>query len=157
MNNHIATFRSLDHRQTKNLFLLGLIACVFLPGCFNAETMIEERRAIAILTRLEEIDLGTFRISVPRPSDQVAAAEIFFHAFGQVENRDFKLVQTSISNSGPELHHRLLIASRALTIQDLEDPQLTQLRENIAKVINEKFEGDPLQSIGFYKFIYSDI
>lgn len=157
MSNHLANFRRLVCKQTKCLFLLGLVVCVSIPGCFNANAMIEKRRAIAILTRLEEVDLGEFRISIPRPSDEVAAAEIIFHAFGQVKNRDLKLVQSSLEIPSPDLRHRLLIASRSLSIQDLEDPKLSQLRENIASVINEDFEDDPVQSVGFYKFLYSDL
>jgi len=133
------------------------LVCLGLSGCFNAEAMIEKRRAIAILTRLEEIDLGHFHISVPRPTDEVAAAEIHFHAFGQVENRDLKLVQASLKKYGPELRHRLLLASRALTMADLEDPQLTHLRKNIVSVVNENLEDDPLQSVGFYRFEYSNL
>ena len=157
MNNCIVNCQGLARRQTNCLLLSGLIGCVSLVGCFDAGTMIEKRRAIAILTRLEEIDLGEFRISIPRPSDELAAAELFFHAFGQVENRDFKLVKNSIEKYGPELHHRLLLASRALSVQDLEDPKLTQLRKNIVSAINENLEGEPLQSVGFYKFLYSDL
>ncbi|NOY41415.1 MAG: hypothetical protein GXP26_06215 [Planctomycetes bacterium] len=136
---------------------IAMLVCVIVPGCFSADTMIEKRRAIAILTRLEEIDLGEFRISVPRPSEQVAAAEIFFHAFGQVENRDLRRVQKSLEIYGPELRHRLLLATRALDIQDLEDPKLASLRENIATVINENLKGEPLQSVGFYNFRYSNL
>ncbi len=128
-----------------------------VSGCFSADTMIEKQRAIAILTRLEEIDLGEFRISVPRPSEQVAAAEIYFHAFGQVENRDLRRVQKSLEIYGPELRHRLLLATRALDIEDLEDPKLAKLRENIASVVNENLKGEPLQSVGFYSFRYSNL
>ena len=119
--------------------------------------MIEKRRAIAILTRLEEVDLGEFRISIPRPSEEVTAAEIYFHAFGQVENRDIKRVHASLEKYGPELRHRMLIASRSLAIADLKDPNLKQLRKNIAQTVNENLEGDPLQSVGFYNFRYSNL
>ena len=134
-----------------------LCGCITFSGCFNAEAMIEKRRAIAILTRLEEIDLGEFHVAVPLPSEQVAVAEVYFHAFGQVENRDLKKVQATLEDYGPELRHHLLLASRELSMEDLQDPKLARLRESIATVINQNLEGDPVQSIGFYKFRYSNL
>ncbi len=119
--------------------------------------MIEKRRDIAIQTQLQEVDIGKFHVSIPRPSEQVAAAEIHFHVFGHVATRDFKSVEVLLEEHGPELRHRLLLSTRALAIQDLEDPKLTSLRKHIASVVNENLEGSPVQSIGFYQFRFSNL
>ncbi len=133
------------------------VACLLLVGCFDAESLIEERRAIAMRDRLEEVDLGEFRVSLPQPSETVEAAEIFFHVFGQVANRDMDQVRESLENLGPDFRHRLLLAVRQLALEDIQDPPLTTLRKQIADMVNETLPGEPLQSVGFYRFGYSNL
>ena len=135
----------------------ALVGCLLLVGCLDADAMIEARQDIAIQARMEEVDLGEFRISLPQPSQTTEAAEVYFHAFGQVVNRDVKKVRKTLESSGPELRHRLLLATRQLTVQDLEDPPLTALRSQIAEVINETLPDEPLQSVGFYRFVFSNL
>ncbi|NOY30271.1 MAG: flagellar basal body-associated FliL family protein [Planctomycetes bacterium] len=134
-----------------------IVACLLLVGCFDAESLIEERRAIAMRDRLEEVDLGEFQVSLPQPSGTVEAAEIFFHVFGQVANRDMETVQESLENLGPEFRHRLLLAVRQLALEDIQDPPLTTLRKKITDMVNETLPGEPLQSVGFYRFGYSNL
>ena len=131
------------------LVLLGNV------GCFDADVMIEDRRRIAKLARLEEIDLGKFRVALPHAHEFSQTAELHFHVFGQVANRDLNSVEEVLKNKGPEIRDRLLIAARLQTQEQLEDPQLTALRESITQVVNEYAEGDPVQSVGFYRFGYS--
>ena len=116
--------------------------------------MIEARRKVAVLARLEEIDLGKFRLTLSRPVQSEEMAEIQFHAFGQVANRDLDEVSDALETYGPELRHRLLLAARELSLEDLEDARLDLLRTHIATVINETLPGEPLQSVGFYQFSY---
>lgn len=118
--------------------------------------MINARREIAILTRLEEIDLGEYRLTLSRPVQSTEMAEIQFHAFGQVAHRDRNKVTDAIATYGPELRHKLLMAARKLELQDLEDAELDLLRDEIAQVFNELLPGKPLQSVGFYEFGYYD-
>jgi len=134
-----------------------IVACLLLMGCFDAESLIEERRAIAMRDRLEEVDLGEFQVSLPQPSETVEAAEIFFHVFGQVANRDMETVQESLENLGPEFRHRLLLAVRQLALEDIQDPPLTTLRKQITDMVNETLPGEPFQSVGFYRFGYSNL
>jgi len=129
-------------------------ACLLLSGCFNADAMIDARRKVAILARLEEVDLGKYRLTLPRPAQSTEMAEIQFHAFGQVANRDLDEVTEALETYGPELRHRLLLAARQLEIKDIEDPALGLLGSQIAAVINEVLPGKPLQSVGFYRFGY---
>ncbi len=130
------------------------VACLLLTGCFDASAMIEARRKVAVLARLEEIDLGKFRLTLPSPVQSDEMAEIRFHAFGLVANRELGEVTVSLETYGPELRHRLLLVTRQLRLEDLEDAGLDLLGSQIADVINETLPGDPLQSIGFYQFSY---
>ena len=139
---------------SKALTLVLPALSIFLGGCFNSEAMIDARRKVAILARLEEVDLGKFRLTLSRPVQSDDMAEIQFHAFGQVANRDLKQVNEALETYGPELRHRLLLATRKLKLKDIEDAELDLLRTQIADVVNETLPGEPLQSVGFYQFSY---
>jgi len=116
--------------------------------------MIDARRKVAILARMEEIDLGEYRLTLPRPVQSTEMAEIQFHAFGHVANRDLDEVTEAIETLGPELQHQLLLAVRGLALKDIEDPQLELLRTQIVSVINATLPGEPLHAVGFYRFGY---
>ena len=146
------------HRQTMLLSPIArLIWLLPLVGCFDAESMVEARRAVAIKARLEEVDLGEFRVTLPRPPETNEVAEISFHVFGHVANRDLRMVQDALETHGPELRHKLLLATRQLGMEEIEDPQLQSLRNYVAEVINETLPGDPLQFVGFYRFSFSNL
>jgi len=151
---HLSTQQRQHEKWWKRLRFCWPTACLLLSGCFDAEAMIGDRHKIAILARLEEVDLGKFRLTLPRPVQSSDIAEIQFHAFGHVANRDLGEVTEAIETYGPELRHRLLLAARQLQLGNIEDPRLDLLRTQIAAVFNETLPGEPLQSVGFYRFDY---
>ncbi len=141
-------------QQLAALLAVGLSLSMQL-GCFNAEALIESRRLVAIKARLEEIDLGKYRISLPQTESVTETIEVNFHVFGQVANRDMETVSQLLESSRPEIRDQLLVVTRNLSEAELEDPELSSLREHIAKVVNNTLEGDPVQSVGFYNFRYA--
>ena len=146
---------SIVRTRRKKCCLMVCMAtvCAPLAGCFNAESMIESRRAGALSV---EVDLGKFRISLPQPAETTAVAEIQFHAFGQVAHRNLNFVEESLEKNGPEIRHRLLLATRQLKPHEIEDPGLVSLRLHIASVLNELLPDEPLQTVGFYHFRFSN-
>ena len=150
-NSRITLRRLAGHIGLPVALLLALLTSV---GCFNADAMIEARRIIASRTQLEEVDLGKFRVTLPHAVERTESSELHFHVFGEVTNRDLDKVEETLKKKGPEIRHRMLIVARLMTIEDLEDPKLTALRGSIAKVVNESLEGEPVQSVGFYRFGY---
>jgi hypothetical protein len=123
-------------------------------GCFNADALIEARRMIAMRTRLEEVDLGEFHVTLPNSDESTKGEELFFHVFCQVANRDLEAVEEALAVNGPEIRHRMLIAARTMTAEQLEDPELQVLRESFVRVVNESLKEKPVQSVGFYRFGY---
>ncbi len=150
-NSRIALWRLTGHVGLPIALLLASLTSV---GCIDSDVMIESRRVIAVRTRLKEVDLGKFRVTLPHAVELTDSAELHFHVFGQVTNRDLNNVEEALKKKGPEIRHRMLIVARLMTIEDLEDPKLTSLRGSIAKVVNESLEGEPVQSVGFYRFGY---
>ena len=143
--------------RVQALFFGISTTCFLLNGCFNAESLIEARRAEAIGARLVEVDLGKFHISLPQPAETTAVAEVQFHVFGQVAYRNLELVEESLEKNGPEIRHRLLLATRQLKPSEIVDRELQSLRSHIANVFNETLPEEPLQSVGFYNFRFSDL
>jgi len=140
--------------------LLKALCCIVVAtsfvGCFDAEALIQSRQKAAILARLEEIDLGEFRVTLPKPAEGASIAELRFHVFGRVANSDLDRVQEVLENQGSQFRHELLLAVRQLNVSDLEDPQLQALRSHIEDVMNGVLPGEPLQSVGFYRFAYAN-
>ena len=135
--------------------LLTLMVCIS-GGCYDEKALIEARKTLALRSRLEEVDLGEFRITMPKPYSELERAEVFFHAFGRVANKDLRSVNELIAKNGPELKHRLLLAVRQMHLDELKDPGLKAVRASIRKSFNATIEGDPVQTVGFYEFGYSN-
>lgn len=127
-----------------------------LAGCYDEQVLIEARKAVAIRSRLEEVDLGRFRVTMPKPYSELERAEISFHAFGRVANKDLDSVSDLIDKNGPELKHRLLLAVRQMHLDEMKDPALKSVRESIKESFNKTIEGEPIQTVGFYEFNYSN-
>ena len=123
-----------------------------LGGCLDAESMIASREKAVQLARMEEVDLGSFHVSLPNLPNKSASALVQFHAFGQVPNSETKAVTASVEEHSSELRHRMLLAVRELNLDELEEASLDTLRQNIEQVVKETIPGDAIQSVGFYRF-----
>lgn len=138
---------------------MGLTTLLLLTpvasGCFNAEGLIESRRLTAIRATLQEVELGEFRITIPQGEPYDQTTEVSFHVFGRVTNRDMEAVAEVLETYGPVIRDKMLVATRELRPEDLEEPKLNVLREKIAGVINSFLEDELVQSVGFYHFRYS--
>ena len=136
------------------VLLLLLVAALTAPvGCYNAEALLESQRAEALLTKLEEVDLGQYRVSLPSRRGGIANTEIQFHLFGQVRYKDLPGVEAAIEEQRATISHELLFSIRELPTKEFEDADLTQLRENIKAVVNSRIEGKPVQMVGFYDML----
>lgn len=135
------------------------VACVLLvglaAGCYDAQALTQAKREQAERMRLEDVDLGKYRITLPKLPHAPVGGVVDFHAFGQVPNRNRKAVEKEIKQGDAVLRNRMLIAVRTLTHADVEDPELTNLREKIAKVVNSSLNTDAVKGVGFYDLRFS--
>ena len=134
----------------------AMSACCTLPGCYDAKALVDARWAVAVRARLVEVDLGEYRITLPKPFTELERAEISFHVFGQVAHNDLSKAKKSLEKTTPDLRHRLLLAVRQMRMTEIADPSLESLRANITDAVNELVEGDPVKSVGFYSFTFSN-
>ncbi|MCA9257933.1 MAG: hypothetical protein KDA61_01980 [Planctomycetales bacterium] len=140
-------------KQALRVALLAT-ATVTLTGCFDGDALVQERRKQAMLQQLEEIDLGNFRVVLPRQPGESRGGVLSFHAFGQIANKDRDAVTEQLESESPVLKHRMLMALREIEAQDLYEPRLTAVRERVADVVNASLDGALVQGVGFYEFSF---
>lgn len=137
---------------SRTLALLGLAA---LAGCYDSEAMKASRHDDATVTKLAEVDLGKFHVTLPLATGDTGGGVVDFHAFGRVSRRDLPAVAKAVEERRSELRSHMLLAIRSATSKQFEEPKLDALREEIAKVINGALEKGRVKNVGFYRFSFT--
>ena len=140
----------------RGVLLCVLVTCSGILGCYDGQALIDARREVAVRARLVEVDLGEYQVTLPRPYSKLERAQVDFHVFGQIAHSDLKQAKKTLKARDPDLRHRLLLAVRQMNMDEIADPSLKSLRANIVEAVNEMVEGEPVQSVGFYSFTFSD-
>jgi hypothetical protein len=127
-----------------------LLALSLSSGCYNGDALINEVRSAALRTRLVEVDLGSYRTTMPRQPNESEATEIELHIFGTVPRYRIPEIEKQLTTDGFRLRHETLTAVRKTTDEELAEPNLTALRARLEQVVNEQLADAPVKSIGFY-------
>jgi hypothetical protein len=156
------TLNPHPRKPAKSAFIRVLFqACTlgfFFPtlvGCYNAEALRKERQVAATNVRLEEIDLGAFRVALPHILGEANDSVVDFHAFGHVSEQDVAAVKRILETRMPELRAQMLVSIRGMQDSTFKEPKLDALRQNIAQVVNGQLETPAVKSVGFYNFTFS--
>jgi hypothetical protein len=144
-------------RRRRKLLELALLLAVAgaTPGCFDGGTILQAHEEETNLVRLEEIDIGEFRVTLPHAPGAAGGGVVEFHAFGQVTLRDRDKVAGILKENSAELRYRVLLLVRALTREQLDEPKLQSLRDQIANVANASFDKKMVKNVGFYSFAFT--
>jgi hypothetical protein len=126
-----------------------IIAAV--SGCYDGAALVEEVRSEAVRTRLAEVDLGTYRVTMPRDNATNTFTELELHIFGTAPSYHVPRIESRLTSEGYRLRHEMLVAVRVSTSEELADPELTQLRARIERVVNDVLGESPIQAVGFYQ------
>jgi hypothetical protein len=132
-----------------------LLAAATLPGCYDGGAILEAHKEETNLVRLDEIDIGEFRITLPQSPGRPSGGVIEFHVFGQVERRDRDQVASALQFNSAEIRYRVLLLTRGLTEEQLDEPKLSTLRKEIAKIANTSLESKMVRNVGFYRFAFT--
>jgi hypothetical protein len=127
--------------------MLGIGLCA---GCYDAEALVSQARSAALNTRLAEVDLGSFRTTLPRNPDSAALTELELHIFGMVPRYRVPALEQQLKEEEYRLRHETLAAVRRSTRDELAEPSLTRLRSRLENVVNGILAEAPVKSIGFY-------
>jgi hypothetical protein len=128
--------------------MLGLTGMIS-SGCYDGEQLVELARSEAIRTRLEEIDLGTYRTTVPRDPETALVAELEFRIFANAPRYRIPAIKEALAEHGFRLRYETLAAVRQATPEELAEPNLVELRRRISDVTGNVLKDTGIQSIGF--------
>lgn len=126
--------------------------CAVLGGCYDAHALIEQVRADAIRNRLDEVDLGTYRTTMPRDPHTNALVEMELQLFGTVPQYRIGAIERQLQTEGYRLRYEILAAIRQATADELIEPDLAGLRGRLTQVVNQVLTKAPVKTIGIENF-----
>jgi hypothetical protein len=148
----LSTVRKLGNRGCAAVAGTAILLAAVLvsPGCYDGKVIIERVRSAALRNRLDEVDLGAFRTTMPRDPTTNALAEIEIHIFGTAPRYRVESIEKQLEGDDYWFRHETLLAVRNASLEELAEPDLTKLRQRIEQVANHILDDAPIKSIGFY-------
>ena len=125
-------------------------------GCYDAHALIEQVRTDALRNRLHEVDLGTFRTTMPRDPKTNLLMQMEVHLFGTAPQYRIHSIENRLESDGYRLRSETLAAIRETSGDELAEPDLTHLRTRLEQVVNNVLSDSPVKSIGIeeLKIVY---
>jgi hypothetical protein len=125
-------------------------------GCYDAHALVDQVRTDALRNRLHEVDLGTYRTTMPRDPKTTLLMEVEVHLFSTVPQYKIHAIEEGLETDGYRLRYETLAAIRQTSGDELAEPDLTQLRGRLMQVVNKILADAPLKSIGIQdlKIVY---
>lgn len=136
--------------QRPSTTVLTLLACACLAagGCYNGEALVERVRNDALRTRMDEVELGRFRVTLPRHIKNGEMTEIDITLFAESERYKINEIESDLENKRALVQDETLRTLRETKRKELIDPKLRELRQRLLAAINPLIENEPLVSIG---------
>lgn len=119
-------------------------------GCVDSEKLVARVRNNAIRTRIDEVELGAYRVTLPRNFQTGEMAEVDVRLYGETPRYKINEIEDELKSKAPLIEDSTLKVLRQTTRQELADPDLTSLRARLLASMNETLSGAPLVSLGFY-------
>jgi hypothetical protein len=132
-------------------FAAVALASIIFSGCYDGDALIQRARSTVKSTGLAEVDLGTFKTTLPRDPNTNRITEVDLHIFGTVQRYRASAVKKQVKTDGFRLRHETLAAVRKSTREEFAQPDFAQLRARIEKVVNEVLADSPVETVGFYQ------
>ncbi|TWT85415.1 hypothetical protein Pla123a_02220 [Posidoniimonas polymericola] len=125
-------------------------AALLLPaaGCYDAAAMIERVRNDAIQSRLEEIDLGDFHVTLPRDETNSETTEVFVDVYGRAVRYRLADIETKLEEEDYSYRQNMLLAVRSTSNEELAEPGLGTLRKRLFEVVNTTLADTPVEQVG---------
>jgi hypothetical protein len=129
------------------------LACT---GCYDAHALVDQVRTDALRNRLHEVDLGTYRTTMPRDPKTNLLMEMEIHLFGTVPQYKIRAIEERLEADNHRLRYETLAAIRETSGDELAEPDLTHLRGRLTEVVNHVLTDSPLKSVGIedMKIVY---
>ncbi|MEN0109840.1 MAG: flagellar basal body-associated FliL family protein [Planctomycetota bacterium] len=121
-----------------------------MVGCYDGDGLVEKVRNRAIRTRLEEIAIGDFRVTLPRDPTTGDMTEVELRVFGESQRYKLNEIEAALADKAPVIEDHVVRSLREAEHDELVEPNLTRLRQRLTTTVNELLEDDPLVTVGFY-------
>lgn len=118
-------------------------------GCYSGDKLVEKVRHRALRTRIDEIQLGSFRVTRPRDERTGEMTEVQLELYGESQRYKINEIEDEIELKAAIIEDETIRTLREASQQELTEPNLDQLRARLLTMLNETIEGAPLVSIGF--------
>jgi hypothetical protein len=129
----------------------AVMSLAICAGCYDGEALLQQAQSAAVKSRLAEMDLGSFKTTLPRDETSALFTDLNLHVFGTVPRYRLSAVKKQIQTDEYRLRSETLAAVRKCTHEELAEPSLSKLRERIEKVVNDVLAEAPVKEIGFYE------
>jgi hypothetical protein len=120
-------------------------------GCYDGDALLKQAQSAALKTRLAEVDLGSYRTTLPRGEKSSLFTDLDLHVFGTVPRYRLSAVKKQIKADEYRLRSETLAAVRKCTHEELAEPSLSKLRARIEEVVNGILAESPVKEVGFYQ------
>jgi len=131
----------------------GAVSIALCGGCYDGNALLQQAQSAAAKSRLIEVDLGSFKTTLPRDEKSALFTDLDLHIFGTVSRYRLSAVKKQIKSDEYRLRSETLAAVRKCTPAELAEPNLSQLRQRIEKVVNGILAEAPVKEIGFYQLM----
>ena len=138
-------------RSSRRLAIVALALGVSSVGCFNGEKLVARVRNHAIRSRVDEVKLGQYRVTLPRNRLTGEMSEVDVRVFGETLRYKINEIEDELKSRAPEIEDHTLRILRETTREELADPELTDLRARLLASMNEVLTGAPLKSVCFHE------
>jgi hypothetical protein len=126
---------------------VGAIALLTASGCYDSQQLIERARNNALRTRLEEVDLGSYRITLPFDETTGSRTEIVLRLVGTAKRYRIADIEQRIKHQQYLLRQRTIDAVRRTSPSELADPLVADLRQRLLGVTNEVLEDQSIDAL----------
>ncbi|MEN1679539.1 MAG: hypothetical protein AAGJ46_08090 [Planctomycetota bacterium] len=130
--------------------LFALVAGLSSTGCYSGSTLVERVRNDAMRNRLEELELGTYSLTMPRDPATTETVEIELRLFGTLARYRVDEVEKQLEEKDYLLRHATLMAIRKSLDDDFADPDLAALRGRLLAATNALLDEPSVQKVGFH-------
>ncbi|TWT46550.1 flagellar basal body-associated FliL family protein [Botrimarina hoheduenensis] len=135
------------HRLTLSAALA--VIALGLPGCYNGEKLVEQVRKRAIRTRMDEVSLGSFRVTLPPSAETGDMTELDLEVYGEALRYRTSKLKRELKEKSFLIGDRTLRTLRQIQPEDLLDPDLAEIRQRLLEAINGVLDDQSIEAIGF--------
>jgi flagellar basal body-associated protein FliL len=102
-----------------------------------------------------EVDLGQYAATIWQPERQTSLL-ISFQLYGTVKAENGADFETRYEEKKHRIRERLLVAARQLSLEDITDPTLANLRALAVKIVNEGLGRRLVDSVVVSEFVHAE-